>query len=73
MTLCFFPVQTIIQCYIIIVSHREKTDGLIWSFAIEMQMSEYVVHDVYAKDVSMQRCCQECTGHIKVLATTAVC
>ncbi len=37
-------------------------------------MSEYVVQDVCAKDVaSMQRTCQECTGDIKVLATTAIC
>ncbi len=51
-------------------SHRDKIVGLIWSFAIEMQMSEYVVHDVCAKEIAnMQRSCQECRGHIKVLAT----
>ncbi len=34
-----------------IVSHRERILGLIRSFAIEMQMNEYVMHDVCAKDV----------------------
>ncbi len=74
LTLCFFPVQSIIQCYIVNVSYGEKVVGLVWSFAIEMQMSEHVVHDVCAKDVaSMQRSCQEYRGRIKVLATTAIC